>query len=144
METIGEEKLVELNTLPEVTLYKAGHHGSSTSSSETLLEVIKPEIVVIPCVAGSYEYSDTQDNTFPTFNTLTNISKYTDKVYIPTQAISELINGEYETTSHTSLNGNIVVASNKSGVTVLGRNNNTILKDSDWYKTYRNNIINWN
>ena len=144
LETIGEEKLVEFNTLPEVTLYKAGHHGSSTSSSEVLLNVIKPEIVVIPCVAGSYEYSDTQDNTFPTFNTLTNISKYTDKVYIPTQAISELIDNEYETTNHTSLNGNIVVSSNKSGVNVTGSNNNTILKDSDWYKTYRNNISNWN
>lgn len=144
LESGGEEKLVELNTLPEVTLYKAGHHGSSTSSSETLLNVIKPEIVVIPCVAGSYEYSDTQDYTFPTFNTLTNISKYTDKVYIPSQAISEIIDGEYETVDYTSLNGDIIVSSNKSGVNVTGSNNNTILKDSDWYKINRNNITNWN
>ena len=35
------------NLMPEVELYKAGHHGSKTSSSNALLEVIKPKIVCV-------------------------------------------------------------------------------------------------
>ena len=44
LEEKGESKLVEMNDLPEVDLYKAGHHGSKTSSNAVLLSVIKPDI----------------------------------------------------------------------------------------------------
>lgn len=40
LEEKGEEQLVVLNKLPHVDLYKAGHHGSKTSSSETLMSVV--------------------------------------------------------------------------------------------------------
>lgn len=143
LEKEGEEKLVELNSLPKVTMYKAGHHGSKTSSTLTLLNVIQPSIVIIPCVAGTHEYTQNEDNTFPTFDALTNISNFTDKVYIPTYAISEYIDGEYEDVDYASLNGNIIISSNKNGVSVTGSNNSTILKDTEWYKTNRNNIENW-
>lgn len=33
----------------QATLYKAGHHGSSTSSGEELLEVVQPQAAVISC-----------------------------------------------------------------------------------------------
>ena len=56
LEEDGEKKLIEYNTLPKVTLFKGGHHGSRTSTTQDLLNVIKPEIVVFTCVAGSYEY----------------------------------------------------------------------------------------
>ena len=75
LESDGEEKLIELNSLPEVTLYKAGHHGSNTSSSEELLNVIKPQIVIITALAGTVEYTQNLDNTFPTTNVLKNIAK---------------------------------------------------------------------
>lgn len=143
LEKEGEEKLVELNSLPKVTMYKAGHHGSKTSSTLTLLNVIQPEIVIIPCVAGTHQYTQIKDSTFPTFDALTNISKFTDKVYIPAYVISEYIDGEYKDVDHSSLNGNIIISSNKDGVTVTGSNNSTILKDSEWYKTNRNNIELW-
>ena len=47
LEAEGEEKLVERNTLPRVKVYKAGHHGSKTSSSTALLSVIQPEICCV-------------------------------------------------------------------------------------------------
>ena len=35
--------------LKDCDVYKAGHHGSNTSSSDELLDVIKPEYAVIMC-----------------------------------------------------------------------------------------------
>ena len=147
LEEKGEEKLIELNTLPEVTLFKAGHHGSNTSTSRTLLEVIKPDIVIFTAVAGAVEYTQNLDSTFPTKNVLDTVADYTDKVYITSQATIEIIDGEYETTDFTSLNGNIIVKSNKNGVEVTGSNHSKILKDTDWYTSYysqyRNNDLPW-
>ena len=39
--------------------------------------------------------------------------------------------------SPTSLNGNIVIVSNTTGTTVNCSNNNTILKETDWFKKNR-------
>ena len=47
METGGEEKLVESGVLSPVTILKAGHHGSATSSGENFLEKLSPEITVL-------------------------------------------------------------------------------------------------
>lgn len=57
LEEEGEEALVENNTLPKCKLFKAGHHGSPTSSTEALLSVIQPEIVCVSCCCGSEEYT---------------------------------------------------------------------------------------
>lgn len=143
LEDTGEEKLVEYNSLPEVVLYKAGHHGSKTSSSEALLSVIKPQIVVVTCVAGSVEYTQNLESTFPTTQTLKRIAKYTDKVYVTTLGHIKQNGDEYDDIGFSSMNGNILVESNSNGVIVTGSNNNTLLKDTDWYKTYRNNIDEW-
>ncbi len=139
LEDTGEAKLIELNSLPEVTLFKAGHHGSNTSTSTKLLEVIKPNIVVVTAVAGSVEYTQNLFNTFPTSNVLNRVKDYTDKVYVTSQATIELVNDKYETTGFSSLNGNIVVTSNKNGVEVTGSNHSKILKDTEWYKSYYSN-----
>ena len=143
LENEGESKLVELNTLPKVTLFKAGHHGSRTSSTKKLLDVIEPEIVVFTCVAGSYEYTQNSERTFPTLEVLQRIANYTEKVYVTSEGISEYINGEYDDTGVKSLNGNIVITSNNSGVNVEGSNHNNILKDTTWYKENRNTIDAW-
>ena len=47
MEAGGEEKLSESGVLSPVTVLKAGHHGSATSSSGSFLEKLSPEITVL-------------------------------------------------------------------------------------------------
>ena len=54
LEKGGEAELVKRNTLPEVTLYKAGHHGSKQSTSQALLEAVAPETVVISVGQNTY------------------------------------------------------------------------------------------
>lgn len=150
LEEDGEESLVEENTLPQVSLFKAGHHGSSTSSHDVLLDVIQPEIVVITAVVGNFEYAKNEpgnvniNGTFPTTATLTRIAKHTSKVYATSLGlISQNQDGTYEDIGFESLNGDIVVTSNSSGITVTGSNNNTLLKDTAWAQTYRSGIV-WN
>jgi len=147
LEEEGEEKLVEYNSLPKVTLYKAGHHGSNTSSHDVLLDVIQPEIVVVTCVAGNFEYATNKpgnvniDGTFPTTNTLKRIAKHTSKVYVTSLGLtSQNPDGTFNDIGHESMNGDIIVTSNLLGVEVIGSNNNILLKDTDWAKTYRSSV----
>ncbi len=137
LEKEGEEKLVEMNDLPEMTLYKAGHHGSKTSSHNVLLEVIKPEIVCVCCCAGSSEYSEKSESQFPTQAFVDRIAPYTDKVYVTTLCV------DYEKGEFTSMNGNIKVTSGASAVTVKGSNNDTVLKDTKWFKESRTCPESW-
>ena len=130
LEEEGEEKLVEYNTLPQVEVFKAGHHGSYTATSNAILNVIKPKIVAVCCCAGSDEYTDDLNNMFPAQDFITRIRKFTDQVYV-TSVIAENDAG------YTSLNGNIVISSSSSGIVVNCSNNNTILKESDWFKKNR-------
>ena len=48
-EEAAEADIVKNGIDIQAKVYKAGHHGSRTSSSEELLELVKPEIVVISC-----------------------------------------------------------------------------------------------
>ena len=131
LEKEGEEKLVKMNDLPEMTLYKAGHHGSKTSSHNVLLEVIKPEIVCVCCCAGSPEYTTKNENQFPTQDFIDRIAPYTDKVYVTTLCV------DYDDGEIKSMNGNIKVTSGATDVTVQCSNNNILLKDTDWFKSSR-------
>ena len=131
MEKEGEEKLVEMNELPEVTLYKAGHHGSKTSSNEVLLEVIKPEIVCVCCCCGSDEYDARPENTFPTQAFINRIAPYTDRVYVTTYC-PDFYNDKFE-----SMNGDIKVISGSGEVRVECSVSDTLLKDTAWFKKSR-------
>lgn len=131
LEKEGEEKLVQMNDLPQVELYKAGHHGSKTSSNDVLLSVIKPKIVCVCCCAGSPEYTDAPENQFPTQAFIDRISKYTSRVYVTTLVT------DYKNSKFVSMNGNIVVKSSKAGITVKGSTSDTMLKDSTWFKENR-------
>lgn len=51
--TSGEKRLMKSMQLPDVDIYIAGHHGSKNSTSEELLQVIKPEIVIISVGDGN-------------------------------------------------------------------------------------------
>ena len=131
LEEKGEASLVELNNLPEVTLFKGGHHGSYTANTDTLLDVIKPKNVCICCCAGSDEYTKNPENMFPAQVAINRIAKHTDKVYVTT-VVSDDEKG------YKSLNGNINFHSD-AGLEYLitGSNNNIILKESEWFKANR-------
>lgn len=136
LEEDGEARLVENNDLPEVELFKAGHHGSKTSSTDALLSVIRPKIVCVCCCAGTDEYTDTPENQFPTQAMIDRVAPYTEQIYVTSQVASNA-------DGYTSMNGNIVVTSSREGVTVQGSNNNTLLKDTDWFKANRETPAAW-
>ena len=137
LEEEGEEHLVEMNNLPEVALYKAGHHGSKTSSSNALLKVIKPQTVCVCCCAGSAEYTDTKDNQFPTQAFIDRVAPYTDAVYVTTLCV------DWEEKSYTSMNGNIIVSSAGGALTVTCSASDTKLKDTAWFKNNRKTPDAW-
>ena len=131
LEKKGEASLVELNNLPQVELFKGGHHGSYTANTDTLLNVIKPKTVCICCCAGSDEYTTNPDNMFPAQDAVNRIAKYTDKVYVTT-----VVNDDEK--GYKSMNGNINFhCESGQEYTVTGSNNSTILKDTDWFKNNR-------
>ena len=138
LEEEGEEHLVAMNDLPEVTLYKAGHHGSKTSSSAALLEVIKPEVVCVCCCADSPEYTKTEANQFPTQAFVDRVSLYTDKVYVTSLCL------DYEAGTFAPMNGNITVVTDKSGYRVLcGSGDDRVLKEWEWFREKRQMPENW-
>lgn len=50
-----EEQLIDSGLLLEAMLYKAGHHGSSTSNTEAFVQAVNPNVAVISCgVDNSY------------------------------------------------------------------------------------------
>ena len=128
LEKSGEESLVASNTLPQCKVYKAGHHGSNTSSTAALLSVIRPEIVVANCCAGGGKYN------FPHQEFIDNVAPYTDKVYIPV-----VVNGS----DYMLMNGNIVVTSSQGELSVACSNNDTLLKDTAWFKANRTMPSSW-
>lgn len=150
LEEEGEEYLAEKYDFTQVELYKAGHHGSKTSSNECLLSEIKPKMCVACCCAGSTEFAkEYHENTFPTQAMIDRIAPYTDKFFVPIYIEVEQIEG-MDTPNDRSddkfkdvgeyklLNGNIQIISDaKQGVYAECSNNNTLLKDTDWFKKYR-------
>lgn len=141
LEKDGEEHLVTYyedigDPLPHCVLYKAGHHGSKTSSSEILMEAVRPEYVVVCCCAGTSEFTDITANQFPTQDFINNIAPYTDKVYIPTMVDYYEEGGETKETFK-DMNGNIIFTVNNGKINIEFGNNDTKLKDTDWFKENR-------
>ncbi len=156
LEKEGEEALAEYydgstaeKTLPKVDMFKAGHHGSKTSSNDCLLDIIQPKMCVVSCCCGTDEYTRNIDNQFPTQQFINRIAKWTDAVYVTTIYDSyeilkdESTNKDYvHSTGFKEMNGNICVSvglktdettSTKSVEIGLACSNNTIkLKDSEW------------
>ncbi len=135
LELDGEKKLSDYydgtskeKTLPHCDLFKAGHHGSKTSSNECLLEKISPNICCVCCCAGTSEYSANLEHQFPTQAFINRIAKYTSRVYV-----TSMIEYVEEKWKVSSMNGNIVVTSNGTSVGVKASNNLIRLKDTDWF-----------
>lgn len=70
-----EKKILSSELLSEVTVLKAGHHCSKTSTSEQLLEKVKPKLVI--CSAG-------KDNMYnhPSPETILKFKKYNIPYYV--------------------------------------------------------------
>lgn len=143
LEKEGEDKMVEYYdradtpNLPQCVLYKAGHHGSKTSSSPALLAKLKPEYVCICTCAGTSEYTPANENQFPTQQFVDNIAVYTDKVYVTTQVDFYCDKGWSSKGTVKSMNGNIVFACTNDKITMFFSNNDLKLKDTDWFKDKR-------
>jgi len=135
LEKEGEESLVESNDLPQCKLYKGGHHGSRTSSTDALLSVIRPEVVCICCCAGSPEYSKSNVGTFPTQDTVDRLSRYTDQIYVTSLATE--VDLEAQKWQVTSMNGTITCLSDGKSFTVRGSNHSVILKETEWFRKHR-------
>ena len=145
LEAEGEASLVENNNLPEVELFKAGHHGSYTASTNTLLSKIKPKMVCVCCCAGSVEYTQNSANTFPSQAFIDRVAPYTTQVYVTTlgSVAFDSDKNKYVDTGFTSMNGNITVLSSGGNVTVTCSNNNTVLKDTAWFQANRTRPPAW-
>jgi len=137
-EAAGEHSLTKYNSLPEVELFKGGHHGSYTANTDALLSVIKPKMVCICCCAGNKEYASNASHAFPAQESVDRIAKYTDRVYV-----TDL--GSWTDVSYDEpMNGNIVVKyDEKSAETLSFSNNDTKLKDTAWFKANRTMPSNW-
>lgn len=128
LEKSGEESLVAKNNLPHCELFKGGHHGSETSNNDCLLDVITPDNICICTCCGSDEYAS-NPALFPNQITIDRMAKHTDKIYVT---------ASYQDKVYQPMNGNITFKC-KNGVDyeIHGSNNDTILKDTDWFKAHR-------
>jgi beta-lactamase superfamily II metal-dependent hydrolase len=131
LEHEGESYLVDMNTLPEVELFKAGHHGSPTSSTAKLLEAIKPKHIAVCCCAGSPEYTENVANQFPSQAFIDRIAPYTRNVFVTTLCI------DYKNAEFISMNGNIVFLVKDNTLTVSCSASTLPLYQSEWFSTYR-------
>ncbi len=129
LEEKGEKYLVQYNDLPEVDLYKAGHHGSKTSSNECLLQVIKPKHVAVCCCAGYNQYGSHEENVFPTQAFIDRAGVYTDSIYVTIT---------YEDKNAVPMNGDIVFYRSYEGGLRLWCSDNAVkLKDTQWFAQNR-------
>ena len=69
----SEAAMIQSGRLSKMSLYKAGHHGSTYSSSQELLDIIRPDSAVISCG---------RDNPYghPADSTIKRLEKYTDRI----------------------------------------------------------------
>ena len=131
LEKAGEKSLVELNDLPEVELFKGGHHGSYTANTDDLLSVIKPKTICICCCAGSDEYTKTPENMFPAQDAVNRMAKYTEDIFVTT-VVSD------DSKGYKSMNGNINFhCESGQNYIVTGSNNSIKLKETEWFKANR-------
>ncbi len=142
LEEDGEESLVDCEEnaglLGHVEIYKAGHHGSKTSSTTKLLNIITPSQVCVCCCAGSSEYTQKNENQFPTQEFINRVAPHTDKIYVTTLCI------DYKANSFESFNGTIVYCfktsdadNSKNGEFWYFSKNSTILKNTQWFAENR-------
>lgn len=147
-EIYGETMLYDYNEellQNGITFYKAAHHGSRTSSSRDFIDNIKPQIVVIPTIAGTSQHSTGEslvENRFPAQSVLSNFLEYTDMIYIPQKAILDPETNKIKKAEN--YYGEIVITSNgyRCNVSTTEEIDQTTGKpkyitDTQWFKDNR-------
>ena len=142
LERRGERRLVEYyeenyGGLGKCALFKGAHHGSNSSGTELLMAAIKPEYIVVCTCAGSSEYMARPENIFPSQGFIDRAAPYTDKIYITT------IVPDYDNNVFMSLNGNVIFLVSQGDISILCSNNDTILKDTRWFRDNRRMPPEW-
>lgn len=145
LEKAGEESLAEHNPdLPQVTLYKAGHHGSYTSSNEVLLDKIQPQIVCVCCVADNVLSGQPTQNSAPATSFLERVARYTDNVFATNVATLKVEKNGYKTQiGYEPLNGDIVFACTDGKIKMYFSENDIKLKDTTWFRQNRTMPSDW-
>lgn len=124
----AEEKIIQYNNLSKVDFFKANHHGSPTSNTEALLDIIRPDYIVIDSTASN-SYN------LPKKEIVDRFLKYTENIYAP------FINGGIHIYSDKTnitfeCDGFIDYTNNKEGELVEGTQGQpTPLQDTSWYQT---------
>ena len=104
--------------LSHVDVYKAGHHGSKTASSQAMLDSITPNVIIL----GVYfPEDDDGENGYgiPQQESLDRMFGFTDDIYA------------------TGVSGTIIITSDGTSFSVSGALNTTLLKDSSWFASHR-------
>lgn len=137
-EEYAEHSLVKYNSLPKVDLFKAGHHGSYTASSDELLNAVDPKLCVVTCCAGNKEYAKESNHSFPAQEFIDRIAKHTDRVYVTTL-------GNWDDKSlYEAFNGTVIVSYDAKREEKLAFSNNSLkLKESEWMKNHRTMPDEW-
>ncbi|MBQ8961680.1 MAG: MBL fold metallo-hydrolase [Ruminococcus sp.] len=73
-EGVSEREMAQTGMLSHASVYKAGHHGSDSSSSEGFLSILSPDNAVISCGEGN-PYGHPKDIT------LQRLAEHTDNIY---------------------------------------------------------------
>ena len=136
LEQEGEDELVDYyeensGGLGHCVLFKGGHHGSNTSGGEKLMAAITPGYVCICSCVGSSEYRASARNVFPSQGFVDRVAPFTDKVYVTTLVT------DYAKNEYMPFNGNIVFLVSEGSVSVICSNNDTMLKDTEWFLNNR-------
>jgi len=131
LEKDGEDWIADNDGITHCDLYKAGHHGSKTSSNDKLMAAASPGVICVCCCAGSSEYTKTIDNQFPTQAFIDRVAQYTSDIFVTSLCV------DYQNNVFTSFNGNIIFLAKDDLYNMLFSNNSTRLKDSEWFNSKR-------
>ncbi len=140
LEKEGEDYLVqtyannESENLKNITVFKAGHHGSDTSNTKGFIDMISPENVMITCNAGGKKYN------FPKQASLDNFLNQNANVYISSYT-EYLSKDEREQKEYY---GDVTFSLDNGGKVEVDYSNKDIEKkitDTAWYKSNRDNTF---
>ncbi len=114
----GNAEYIMAGNLGKVDVYKAGHHGSNTASSQVFLNAIDPDTIIL----GVY-FPDDDDGEngygIPQQDSVDRLLTQTTNIYA------------------TGVSGTLILTSDGSSYSITGSLNNTLFQNSTWFSTHR-------